>query len=958
VIQQLFSDLFDIIKEFFKKTISSRLFILGIICFFMYAGLINKLFNMQIVNGEEALNEYLQLTEQTITTAGTRGNIYDRNGKVLAYNKLAYSVTVQDTGAYKNSNSRNNMYLRLVQILEKHGETIQGKFEVAIDPNGDIVYTSSSESSRKRFLRDYYGLKKVEDLDDEKGTYPSNLNARELFEKACKDNGLTDMKDQDGKPVTLTDQEALDIINIKYALRLMSYRKYEATTVASQVADETVADILEHIGDMQGVNVEETTIRAYNDSISLAPVVGYTGKVPEDQLEGLQKRKDDYDINDIVGRAGIEYTMEHELQGTKGKKTIYKDSVGRIRETKDETDATAGNDVYLTLDADLQKGIYHLIEQSLAGVLIKTIVNADYRTSGSTDGSNMKIPVKDAYYQLINNNVLSLKEMEGEDASETEKNIYRKYMSSQQQIFTSLNNELMSTHATSMKDLSEDMKAYMFYIYTYLSGPTVGIIKEDAIDTSSAEYQAWKADEISLRDYLYYGIANGWVDTTKLGTSSKYSNADDTFEALVAYSLDKLKDDRNFTKKIYRYLINDDVITGQELCLALYDQGVLIDNGQDAAELRATGDAYTFLIKKLSSLEITPAQLALSPCNAGVVVTNDKTGEVLALVSYPGYDNNRIGDGTYFSQLQADLSLPLYNNATQTRKAPGSTFKPITAVAALEEHVVTMDETITCTGIYTDVEPPIKCWIYPGQHGPLNIVGGIGNSCNYFFADLGHRLSMDANGVYSPDLGLDVLRKYASMFGLDHKSGVEIAELDPQISKEAPERSAMGQGSHAYTNVQLSRYVAAIANRGTVFELSLLDKTTDSEGNLIQDYTPKISSHIDAAASTWDTVQQGMREVIANGSSKRLFTDLEVEIAAKTGTAQEARNKPNHAFFISYAPYDNPEICVTVNIPYGYSSSNAANIAKNVYKYYYGYTDLESIVNAGALDAAKVNIRD
>jgi penicillin-binding protein 2 len=83
-----------------------------------------------------------------------------------------------------------------------------------------------------------------------------------------------------------------------------------------------------------------------------------------------------------------------------------------------------------------------------------------------------------------------------------------------------------------------------------------------------------------------------------------------------------------------------------------------------------------------------------------------------------------------------------------------------------------------------------------------------------------------------------------------------------------------------------------------------------------------------------------------------------VEIAGKTGTAQEARNKPNHAFFISYAPYDNPEICVTVNIPYGYSSSNAANIAKNVYKYYYGYIDLESIVNAGALDAAKVNIRD
>ncbi|WP_394527299.1 penicillin-binding transpeptidase domain-containing protein [Lacrimispora sp. JR3] len=954
----MFKDLLDFITELLKKAVTSRLFVLGIICFAMYAGLINKLFNMQIINGEKALNEYLQLTEQTITTAGTRGNIYDRNGKVLAYNKLAYSVTVQDTGAYKNSAARNNMYLKLVRILQRHGETVQGKFEVAIDPNGDMVYTSSSESARKRFLRDYYGIKRVEDLDDEKGEYPSNLSARELFDRACKDNGFAELKDEKGNPVTLTDQEALDIINIKYALRLMSYRKYESTMVASQVSDETVADILEHLSDMQGVNVEETTIRAYNDSIPFAPVIGYTGKVPEDQLEGLQQKKGDYDINDIVGRTGIEYTMEHDLQGTKGKKTIYKDSVGRIRETKDETDAFAGNDVYLTLDAQLQRGIYHLIEQSLAGVLIKTIVNGDFQAGSTTDGSNMKIPVKDAYYQLVNNNVLSLKELEEADASDTEKNIYQKYISSRKQIFTSLKNELMSGHSTSMKDLPEDMKAYMFYIYSYLSGPTVGIIKEDSIDTSSEEYQAWKSDEISLRDYLYFGIANGWVDTTKLETGSKYSSADDTFEKLVDYVLDHLEDDRNFTKKIYRYLINDDIITGQELCLALYDQGVLMDDGQDAAELRATGDAYTFLLKKLSKLEITPAQLALAPCNAGVVVTNDKTGEVLALVSYPGYDNNRIGDGTYFSQLQSDLSLPLYNNATQTRKAPGSTFKPITAVAALEEHAITIDETINCTGIYTDVEPPIKCWIYPGHHGPLNMVGGIMNSCNIFFADLGHRLSMDANGVYKPEAGLDMLRKYATMFGLDHKSGVEIAELDPQISKEAPERSAMGQGSHAYTNVQLSRYVAAIANRGTVFELSLLDKTTDSEGNLIKDYTPEISSHIDAAATTWDTVQQGMREVIANGTSKRLFADLEVEIAGKTGTAQEARNKPNHAFFISYAPYDNPEICVTVNIPYGYSSSNAANIAKNVYKYYYGYTDLESIVNAGALDAAKVNIRD
>ena len=182
------------------------------------------------------------------------------------------------------------------------------------------------------------------------------------------------------------------------------------------------------------------------------------------------------------------------------------------------------------------------------------------------------------------------------------------------------------------------MYAYMYYIYSYLSEPTVGVIKDDLIDTSSAEYQAWREDDISLREYLYYGIASGWVDTTKLDMELKYSSADDTFQYLVTDVLNQLREDRNFTKRIYRYLINDDVITGVELCLALYDQGVIAYNEADIARLKSTQDAYTFMLEKLASLEITPAQLALDPCNAGVVVTDSNTGEVLALVSYPGYD--------------------------------------------------------------------------------------------------------------------------------------------------------------------------------------------------------------------------------------------------------------------------------------------------------------------------------
>ena len=133
-------------------------------------------------------------------------------------------------------------------------------------------------------------------------------------------------------------------------------------------------------------------------------------------------------------------------------------------------------------------------------------------------------------------------------------------------------------------------------------------------------------------------------------------------------------------------------------------------------------------------------------------------------------------DAEYYNKLNNDMSLPLFNNATQAQKAPGSTFKPIMAVAALEEKAIGLSETVNCTGMYQEITPHMRCWIYPGQHGPLDAEHGIMNSCNVFFADMGHRLSMDENGTYSPELGIEKIRKYAAMFGLDETSGIEISE--------------------------------------------------------------------------------------------------------------------------------------------------------------------------------------
>ena len=155
-------------------------------------------------------------------------------------------------------------------------------------------------------------------------------------------------------------------------------------------------------------------------------------------------------------------------------------------------------------------------------------------------------------------------------------------------------------------------------------------------------------------------------------------------------------------------------------------------------------------------------------------------------------------DTAYWAKLNTDESSPLYNKATQQKTAPGSTFKPLMAVAGLSEGIITPTSTINCNGLFgeglVNESDYVHCHQLSG-HGDLNIVGAIQNSCNVFFSEMGHRLSMDENGNYSPELGIEKIRKYASLFGLDETSGIEIAEREPQMTTEKPEASSIGQVS-------------------------------------------------------------------------------------------------------------------------------------------------------------------
>ena len=360
-------------------------------------------------------------------------------------------------------------------------------------------------------------------------------------------------------------------------------------------------------------------------------------------------------------------------------------------------------------------------------------------------------------------------------------------------------------------------------------------------------------------------------------------------------------------------------------------------------------DAFSWIKSKLESLELTPGELALEPCSAGAVVTNPNTGEVLACVSYPGYDNNRLSnvmDRSYYVKLSMGMSRTFYNRATQEKTAPGSTYKMLSSVAGLTEGVINGNSYISCTGVFDKITPSPKCWIYPSAHGSLNVVGALQHSCNDFFYEVGYRLGQDSNGNYDSDTGLEKLAKYAKMFGFDQTSGIEIPESQPQISDSDSVRSAIGQGTNNYTVSQINRYVTAVANRGTVYSLSLIDKTTDSNGKLIKDYTPEVVNQMDEiSSSTWDLLHNGMESMVKSSST---FAGMDISMGGKTGTAQYSKIHADNVLFVGYAPADSPEISIAVRIANGYASTYAAEIGRDITKVYFNPESADELLQGYA----------
>ena len=591
------------IKESVLNMITSRIFVLILVFSALFGVLIYRLFDLQIVHGSEYLDNFKLTIRKERTIPSTRGNIYDCNGELLAYNELAYSVTIEDvfeSGSGKNKRL-NDTISTLVEMIESGGDRIENDFDIVLDENNNFVFTVEG-NQLLRFLADVYGQAYTDKL-----TYAQRTSSAEEVinylagTKKFEIGEYMDPEDTDSDFIVgsgYTKKRLLQIVTIRYAMSLNGYQKYIATTVAKDVSQETVAMVMENSNLLDGVSVTEDTVRKYVDSVYFSHLIGYIGKISNEEYEELSEENEKYSLTDIVGKAGIEQYMETTLQGTKGTEIVYVDNLGKVIETSDRKEPSAGNDVHLTIDKNLQKAVYNLLEQKIAGILVSNIENIkEYIPPENASAAKIKIPIYDVYFALFNNNVIDIGRFTNENAKENEREVLAAFEQKQASVVSALRDELTSI-ATPYDKMILEYQVYQLAIVSMLEDN--GVIKTAEIDKEDETYLAWKKDEtISLKEYLNYLISKGWIDIALLDLQSKYSDSEEIYFKLVDYIAENIVLDSYFNKRLYKYMLLSDQITGRQVCLLLFEQNVIDGTDEEKAALQSGAKtAYAFMMEK------------------------------------------------------------------------------------------------------------------------------------------------------------------------------------------------------------------------------------------------------------------------------------------------------------------------------------------------------------------------
>ena len=522
----------------------------------------------------------------------------------------------------------------------------------------------------------------------------------------------------------------------------------------------------------------------------------------------------------------------------------------------------------------------------------------------------------------------------------TRYSIDNSYSSEEMRVIAGVRYGINVRYAINTSDYIFVEDASMQLITSILESKLVGInVTRAYVRDYNTEYAAHLLGYVGLmtqEEYEKYSLLDYATDSYVGKDGVEYA-----FESYLHGKDGEVTETKNQSGTVLATVYNEEPVPGDHIYLTIDIQlqeqvERILDNGinilakerlQKRAERMADND-WTF---EDGYWEIT---------GGACVVVDVDTGEPLAIASWPTYDPTNVIEN-YATLLEAE-NTPLFNRALLGAYAPGSAFKPCTAMASLTEGIINTETKVKCQGVYTryaaaGYAPECWIWSYGYTHEELDVTHALLHSCNYFFYDCGNFL------------GIDLLYEYAHKFGLGVSTGIELVETTGNMSNQYNHmdyagqewrigdslQAAIGQSDSIFSPLQLAEYVATIANGGSRHTASILKSVRNSDySESVYEREAEVLSTIDSGDYNWYAVHEGMRlvanDLVNNTAVAKYFFDCEETVAAKTGTAQKGENIINDAIFICYVPYDDPEIAIAMVVERGEAGSNCAFMARQI----------------------------
>ncbi len=902
---------------------ANRIFLLFLAITGMFILLWTCLYRIQVLEEEHYTRLAMANRYEEQEATPERGNIYDRYGRPLAINTVSQSLYYSpDT----NVEDLTAMIQDLLKVMDENGETISLEVPFPIGYfEGNFYYKEGyreyDDIARLNFLAEIYNSSRAQ-LTDEQIQTSAKDAVRQIREKMFH------------IPDSVSDEDFLRIASIRYAIFSGRFDATKPVRIARNVSQKTIITLMERRSSFAGFSIQEEYTRIYPEGELFAHIVGYTGRISEEELERQTEKGLSYREDDIIGKSGLEASMEDVLRGKSGLKRIEisQETGERLNEVT-LIPSYQGDSLFLTIDRDIQQMAYENLYKHIKTLLLEKITGESKKTDGIEPET---YSLADVFTALIANHFIP------SSVLDNSKGVYagafrQVYAVQASNTMDQLEETILVSNEYPLKEYPDYLKElYDLYIgqmrdYGRLS---YDYQKDEKFypDYAAGEISPYRFFEYCLQKHLLDEEAYGF--TKDMDTEEKISKIFETERVILWQTAE-------FKNTMFRYLLSYGYFSETQFLYLLYEEN-LISDADGSLEALQYGEITPLdcLIQKIQQDEITPANINLDPCGGSCVVSDPNTGEILAMVSYPSYDPNRFtSDSDYYSMIVLDQSSPLTFRALNEMRAIGSTYKMCTAIAGLDTGTITKD-----TKIYDDFAFPYVhsadhpvCWsIY--SHGDLTVTTALEHSCNYFFYDVGYLLSEpDENHEFDDDVGLKKLAAYALRLGLAEKTGIEIAEGEPHASDMDSVRTAIGQGTNAFSCANLNRYTCTLANGGTVYDLYLIDEIQSIYGETVQQTMPHVHRETGIPKETMDLVKEGMRLVVT-GELPQYFYDLEqqgVRCAGKTGTAQEFYGRPDHSVFTGYTDVDHPTLCVSVFIPFGGGSSKAIPVFVDIVADYF-----------------------